>query len=112
MSGLTTHVLDTARGLPAVGMRVDVHTSRDGGWVEVGGGVTNADGRVPGLLPDGPLAAGTYRLTFGTGAWFEAQGIEGFYPEVSVVCAIDDPTRHYHVPLLISPFAFSTYRGS
>ena len=85
---------------------------RDGdGWRGVGGGVTDADGRVPGLL-EGPLSAGTHRLTFETGAWFQAQGVAGFYPEVTVICQIEDPGAHYHVPLLLSPYGYSTYRGS
>jgi 5-hydroxyisourate hydrolase len=66
---------------------------------------------VPGLLA-GDLAAGTHRLTFATGEWFRAQGVAGFYPEVSVVCQIEDPRAHHHVPLLLSPYGYSTYRGS
>jgi 5-hydroxyisourate hydrolase len=111
MSGLTTHVLDTARGRPAAGVRVTVQVRDGDGWRDVGGGVTDTDGRVPGLLA-GELSAGTHRLTFATGAWFEAQGVAGFYPEVAVVCRIDDPAAHYHVPLLLSPYGYSTYRGS
>jgi 5-hydroxyisourate hydrolase len=111
MSGLTTHVLDTARGRPAAGVRVTVQLQDGDGWRDVGGGVTDTDGRVPGLLA-GELSAGTHRLTFATGAWFEAQGVAGFYPEVAVVCRIDDPAAHYHVPLLLSPYGYSTYRGS
>ncbi len=111
MSGLTTHVLDTARGRPAAGVRVTVQVQDGDGWRDVGGGVTDTDGRVPGLLA-GELSAGTHRLTFATGAWFEAQGVAGFYPEVAVVCRIDDPGAHYHVPLLLSPYGYSTYRGS
>ncbi len=111
MSGLTTHVLDTARGRPAAGVRVTVQVEDGDGWRDVGGGVTDTDGRVPGLLA-GELSAGTHRLTFATGAWFEAQGVAGFYPEVAVVCRIDDPAAHYHVPLLLSPYGYSTYRGS
>ena len=108
---LSTHVLDTARGRPAAGLRVTVQVQDGDGWRDVGGGVTDTDGRVPGLLA-GELSAGTHRLTFATGAWFEAQGVAGFYPEVAVVCRIDDPAAHYHVPLLLSPYGYSTYRGS
>jgi 5-hydroxyisourate hydrolase len=112
VSGLTTHVLDTARGRPAAGMRVAVE-ARDGDrWTTVGGGVTDADGRVPGLVADGALRAGVHRLTFATGDWFRAQGLEGFYPEVTVACRIQDPADHHHVPLLLSPYGYSTYRGS
>jgi 5-hydroxyisourate hydrolase len=111
MSGLSTHVLDTATGRPATGVRVAVQARDGDGWREVGGGVTDADGRVPGLLP-GPLTAGTHRLVFATGEWFQAQGVAGFYPEVAVVFDIQDPGAHHHVPLLLSPFGYSTYRGS
>jgi 5-hydroxyisourate hydrolase len=108
---LSTHVLDTARGRPAAGVQVTVELRDGDGWRGVAGGVTDDDGRVPGLLA-GDLAAGTYRLTFATGEWFRAQGVAGFYPEVSVVCQIEDPGAHYHVPLLLSPYGYSTYRGS
>ena len=109
---LTTHVLDTARGRPAAGVRVTVEARAGDGWTPVGRGVTDGDGRVPGLVPEGALAAGVHRLTFATGDWFLAQGLEGFYPEVTVVCRITDPGGHYHVPLLLSPYGYSTYRGS
>jgi 5-hydroxyisourate hydrolase len=91
---LTTHVLDTARGRPAAGLRVTVEARAGDGWRAVGGGLTDADGRVPGLVADGAL------------------GLTGFYPRVTVVCRIDDPGAHYHVPLLLSPYGYSTYRGS
>ena len=114
MSGLSTHVLDTATGRPAAGVRVTVQVqARDGdGWRDLGGGVTDADGRVPDLHAAGALVAGVHRLTFATGEWFEAQGVAGFYPQVTVVCRIEDPSDHYHVPLLLSPYGYSTYRGS
>ena len=109
---ITTHVLDTARGRPAAGMRVVLEAQAGDGWAVVGTGVTDADGRVPGLVAEGQLAAGVHRLTFATGEWFAAQGLAGFYPQVSVVCRIEDPADHYHVPLLLSPWGYSTYRGS
>jgi 5-hydroxyisourate hydrolase len=112
VSGITTHVLDTARGRPAAGMRVALEAQHGDRWTAVGGGVTDADGRVPGLHAAGALAAGVHRLTFATGEWFEAEGVTSFYPQVSVVCQIEDPSDHYHVPLLISPYGYSTYRGS
>jgi 5-hydroxyisourate hydrolase len=112
VSGLTTHVLDTAGGRPAAGMAVTVEVRDGDGWARIGGGVTDADGRVPGLVAEGVLAAGVHRLTFATGDWFEAEGISGFYPEVTIVCRIEDPAAHYHVPLLVSPYGYSTYRGS
>jgi 5-hydroxyisourate hydrolase len=112
MSGITTHVLDTARGRPASGMRVVLEAHGDGGWTAVGEGQTDADGRVPGLAPDGAVRRGVHRLTFFTGDWFAAEHLQGFYPLVTVVCEIDDPAAHYHVPLLISPYGYATYRGS
>jgi 5-hydroxyisourate hydrolase len=112
MTGITTHVLDTARGRPAAGMRVTLEARAADGWTEVGGGVTDADGRVPGLAAAGTVRAGVHRVSFATGDWFAAQGIRGFYPQVTVECLIEDPEAHYHIPLLISPYGYSTYRGS
>ena len=102
---LSTHVLDAASGLPAAG--VPVRLERDG--VVVATAVTDADGRVREL---GEPTAGTWRITFDTGAYFEATGQQGFYPEVVVAFTVTEPERHHHVPLLLSPFAYSTYRGS
>ena len=112
MSQITTHVLDTARGRPAEGLRVTLEARDGDGWTAVGGGVTDADGRVPDLHAAGAVVAGVHRLIFDTGEWFQAQGVAGFYPQVVVVCRIEDPSDHYHVPLLLSPFGYSTYRGS
>lgn len=102
---LSTHVLDAALGRPAAG--VAVRLERDGAVVAEA--VTDADGRVRSL---GELAAGTHRLTFDTGAYFAASGRTAFYPEVTVAFTVADPDEHHHVPLLLSPFAYSTYRGS
>jgi 5-hydroxyisourate hydrolase len=74
--------------------------------------VTDADGRVKELVPEGQLTAGTFRITFDTGAYFAAQKVEGFYPEASIVFIVRDPAAHYHVPLLLSAHGYSTYRGS
>ena len=113
MSGITTHVLDTARGRPAAGVPVVLEVESGNDWKALGRGATDADGRIGQLLPGGAtLAAGTYRLTFDTQAYFASQGIEGFYPQVSVVFIVRDPAQHYHVPLLLSPYGYSTYRGS
>ena len=111
---ISTHVLDVAGGRPAAGMAVtlEVHDP-DAGWVEVGAGPTDADGRLAGLVPDDrSLRAGVHRLRFDTGAWFAASGRAGFYPEVSVVFEVSDPEDHHHVPLLLSPYGYTTYRGS
>lgn len=111
---ITTHVLDTAHGRPAAGVPVLLEAREEGGaWRALGRGETDADGRLRTLLPEGtPTPAGVYRLTFDTGAYFAAQGAEGFYPEASVVFRAGRAGEHYHVPLLLSPFGYSTYRGS
>ena len=110
-SPITTHVLDTSRGKPAAGVGVVLARQAGSEWAELGRGVTDADGRNRTLLT-GELTAGVYRLTFGTGAYFAAQGTVGFFPEVSIVFRIDETRSHYHVPLLLNPFGYSTYRGS
>ena len=113
MSGITTHVLDTARGRPAAGVPVTLESKGGGGWTLVGRGTTDADGRLRDLLPEGQtLASGLYRLTFDTSAYFSSHGVEGFYPEVAVTFRVADAAQHYHVPLLLSPYGYSTYRGS
>jgi 5-hydroxyisourate hydrolase len=112
MSLITTHVLDTSLGRPASGVPVLLERrTAEGSWSVLGRGVTDADGRSRDLLP-GPLEAGTFRLTFETGAYFAAQGKTGFYPTVSIAFQIVDASQHHHVPLLLSPFGYSTYRGS
>lgn len=109
---ISTHVLDTARGRPAAGLPITLERQLADGWETVGRGDTDADGRVKGLLGGGTLDKGVWRMTFDTGAWFEAQGIEGFYPIARVVFRVTAPEQHHHVPLLLSPFGYSTYRGS
>lgn len=104
---LSTHVLDVALGRPAVGVSVTV-VYPDG---SVGGGVTDGDGRIA-PLAGGPLPGGTYRLRFDTGAYFAATGQVGFHPEVVVAVTVDTDRPHTHVPLLLSPFSYTTYRGS
>lgn len=107
MATLSTHVLDTSLGRPAAGVGVSLESESG---ADLGAGVTDADGRVSSLGPQ-RLDAGHYRLRFDSGAYFAAAGVEGFYPEVVVAFTVagDD---HFHVPLLLSPFGFSTYRGS
>lgn len=114
MSTVTTHVLDTARGQPAVGVNVSLASLGKGDmWTRIGTGVTDADGRIKSFVKPGTnMEIGTYRLRFDTRAYHAAQGIQGFFPHVDVVIAISEAGRHYHVPLLLSPFAYSTYRGS
>ena len=115
MSRITTHVLDTSTGRPAEGVPVvlDRAAPESDGWERVGRGVTDADGRRGDLAGNGRrLAAGRYRLTFDTGAYFTRTGRRAFFPEVAVVFAIEEGREHEHVPLLLSPYGYSTYRGS
>ena len=108
---ISTHVLDTTRGRPATGLAVTLRRrAPDGAWSVVGRAVTDADGRVKELAP-GPLANGDYRLEFATGEYFKASGTAVFYPEVFVTFATTDGDTHLHVPLLLSPFGYSTYKG-
>jgi 5-hydroxyisourate hydrolase len=103
---VSTHVLDAVLGRPAMGMAVRLFAGED----LLAEGVTDADGRC--RLIEGATAAGTHRLVFSTGPWFVEQGRETFYPEVVLTFAVQEPADHHHVPLLVSPFAYSTYRGS
>lgn len=113
MTGITTHVLDTSTGAPASGVAVELEVLAGGGWEPVGAGLTDEDGRLGGLVPEGadPMPA-TYRIRFDSGSYFEARGVETFYPAVTVEFTVRDPAEHHHVPLLMSPFGYSTYRGS
>jgi hydroxyisourate hydrolase len=112
MSQLTTHVLDTALGKPAAGIAIRLYSLVDGNQQLMAEGITNADGRVPQFLPTGQLLEpAAYKLVFETGAYFKSAGRPVFYPVVEVSFNIAD-SSHYHVPLLLSPFGFSTYRGS
>ena len=110
--GISTHVLNTAIGRPAVGMAVTLERVDGDSWSEVTGGETNDDGRVGPLVSDEDLQIGTYRITFGTGGYYASRGEVSFYPEVSIDFEVHDASEHYHVPLLTSPWGFSTYRGS
>jgi 5-hydroxyisourate hydrolase len=114
MSAITTHVLDTVRGRPAAGVGVALE-QRDahGQWTSVGRGETDADGRVRSLMPDDvPLAPGEYRLLFDTRGYFLARAAPTFYPSVVIVFEAVTGESHYHVPLLLGPFGYTTYRGS
>jgi 5-hydroxyisourate hydrolase len=114
LSAITTHVLDISRGQPAEGIAVSLELeAADGSWKQIGAGLTDEDGRAKDLLPSGfALHGGVYRLVFDTESYFATLGVEGFYREVSITFTIRDPAQHYHVPLLLSPFGYSTYRGS
>jgi 5-hydroxyisourate hydrolase len=108
---ISTHVLDTSVGRPAADVTVLLERLVGDQWTAAGRGRTDANGRIA-ALTEGPTAAGTYRLTFDTGDYFAAQDTRCFFPEVSVVFEVTDGEPHYHVPLLLSPFGYSTYRGS
>lgn len=114
MNTITTHVLDLATGRPASGVAVtlEFRPHPRSSWVLVGQGTTDSTGRVSSLCGSLPLQAGDYRLTFDSGSYFRDRGIVVFYPEIVVGFHVDTPDEHYHVPLLLSPHGYTTYRGS
>jgi 5-hydroxyisourate hydrolase len=117
MGRLTTHVLDTARGLPASGLRIQLFSLQGGARREVASATTNDDGRIDGPVAEGEgFEAGEYELVFHAGAYFDRIGLElpkpKFLDTVVLRFGVADPGQHYHVPLLLSPFGYSTYRGS
>ncbi|HEX8425260.1 hydroxyisourate hydrolase [Hymenobacter sp.] len=112
MSQITTHILDTTRGKPAQGVTIALYSQQADTWQELARGTTNQDGRLAGLLPQEQLLApGTYKLKFFTQDYFDQLAATTFYPFVEIVFAIST-AEHYHVPLLLNPFGYSTYRGS
>ncbi|CAN5432628.1 hydroxyisourate hydrolase [soil metagenome] len=113
MSAITTHILDISTGIPARGVAVQLERETSDGWEVIGEGQTDDDGRLRDLLEaEAILQTGNYRLTFDTGNYFAQHQIEGFYPQVSVAFFVKNAAQHFHVPLLLSPFGYSTYRGS
>jgi 5-hydroxyisourate hydrolase len=112
MSQLTTHILDTSLGKPAAGIAVQLEQFALNKWQRIAAGKTNSDGRISDLLPNEMiLPVGVYRLIFETATYFSNQKLKAFYPSVTIEFEISDAT-HYHVPLLLNPFGYSTYRGS
>ena len=114
MSAITTHVLDLSTGRPAEGVDVllEIQESVER-WLHVGQGTTDADGRLRTLMAaEAALTEGTYRLVFQTRPYFERSGVRSFYPHIAVVFEVTSGESHYHVPLLVSPYGYSTYRGS
>jgi 5-hydroxyisourate hydrolase / 2-oxo-4-hydroxy-4-carboxy-5-ureidoimidazoline decarboxylase len=110
---ITTHVLDTSRGCPGAGMRVVLEIRNGDTWSRVGQGTTDANGRLATLTGNQPMIAGDYRLTFDTGGYLRARGAaDAFFPDVTITFTVADASQHFHVPLLLSPFGYSTYRGS
>ncbi len=112
-SPITTHVLDTSLGQPAAAVPValEIRTGEDQ-WKELARAVTDADGRVNHFLPPGHLVDGVYRLLFDLDAYFRARKVQAFYPLIAILFNVSDAKQHYHVPLLLSPYGYSTYRGS
>jgi 5-hydroxyisourate hydrolase len=107
---ISTHVLDIARGVPAPGVVVTLEARNGAGWTTIGRRMTDGQGRITNF-GDAPLAAGTYRLTFDTGAYYRSHDIAPFFPDVAVTFDARDD-GHTHVPLLLSPYGYSTYRGT
>jgi 5-hydroxyisourate hydrolase len=112
MSKITTHVLDTALGKPAEGVHIALEQQKSSGFKEIGRGTTNSDGRCAELSADFTLVAGIYRLTFEPKDYFASTQRSTFYPSVQIIFEVVRPDEHHHVPLLLSPFGYSTYRGS
>ena len=111
-SPVTTHILDTSRGRPAAGVPVVLELLDAGSWRAVGQGTTDDDGRVGDLLGADAFCAGHWRIRFATGVYFAQHETQGFYPYVEIVFEVTNPDEHHHVPLLLNPFGYSTYRGS
>lgn len=111
MSQITTHILDAAKGIPAIGVTIELY-AQESDWIEIAKGVTDLDGRISDLLPEGEiLPKGVYKMKFLTKEYFDEQTIETFYPFVEIVFSIAS-AGHYHIPLLLNPFGYTTYRGS
>ncbi|WKY07736.1 hypothetical protein Q1695_007310 [Nippostrongylus brasiliensis] len=111
-ASISSHVLDTVIGQPAKGVQVMAFIEENDRWRKIGDTVTGDDGRVPWVSPNVDLQKGTYKLWFGVGSYYSRQHLDSFYPYVEVFFNVNDTTRHYHVPLTLSPYAYSTYRGS
>ena len=113
-SPITTHVLDTVRGCPAIEIHAVLEVlNKLETWETVGEGHTDADGRINNLLSDNKLISpGTYRLTFDVSPYFPSQNVDSFYSTIPIVFTINNPEQHYHIPLLLNPFGYSTYKGS
>ena len=112
VSQITTHVLDTSTGIPGAAISIRLQALHNNVWQTIAQGITNNDGRIPDLLPQGRnLKPDTYKMVFDTGSYYSEQKTKTFYPKVEIIFSISDET-HYHVPLLVNPFGYSTYRGS
>ena len=112
MSQITTHILDTSLGKPAAGVSIHLQKQSPHGWINMSTGVTNSDGRIPDLLEKGLiLPPGNYSMLFEVASYFENLQLKSFYPQIRIEFRVSDDS-HYHIPLLLNPFGYSTYRGS
>jgi 5-hydroxyisourate hydrolase len=109
---ITTHVLDTALGIPGKNIAIELERQDAGVWILVGAGITDSDGRLRTLTSEGPVQPATYRIRFVIAPYFESHATASFFPLVEIQFTITDGNAHYHVPLLLSPYGYSTYRGS
>jgi 5-hydroxyisourate hydrolase len=110
---LSVHVLNTQDGLPSPDVQVTLEQMKDGRWIELRSAFTDKQGRVTALYPEGKkLDHGMYKVTFKTGQWFKERKIETFFPEIPIIFNVDGTLEHYHIPLLLSPYGYSTYRGN
>ena len=112
MSPITTHILDTHRGCPAKDVPIELRRQTPTGFEVIASGRTNDDGRIVGLLEKSAFTKGIYQMFFDTKAYHDSLNITGFYPYVEVTFEVSNPEQHHHIPLLLSPFGYSTYRGS
>lgn len=112
MSQISTHVLDVSVGRPAANVAVTLEIQNGSSWDQLGNGKTDNDGRLKGLLGERKLETAMYRLTFATDEYFGSRKVEFLYPQVTITFDVRDARQHYHIPLLLSPFGYSTYRGS
>ncbi|EPB70610.1 hydroxyisourate hydrolase [Ancylostoma ceylanicum] len=111
-ASISSHVLDTVTGKPAEGVLITAHIHMDDRWMRIGESHTGKDGRVPWVSPNFALTEGTYKLVFGVEDYYNKKNLECFYPFVEIIFKVNDATQHYHIPITLSPFAYSTYRGS
>jgi len=112
MSQITTHILDTSKGMPASNVSVTLFREENATWNQIAQGQTDRDGRIGNWLKDDRLSAGNYKLYFAVADYFKGQDIDTFYPYIEIAFAVAAGGQHYHVPLLLNPFGYSTYRGS
>eukprot|EP00795_Rhopilema_esculentum_P003807 gene3807-15095_t len=109
---LTTHVLDVSKGLPGRNIAAMLYRYRNGVWISIKGGITDFDGRMGYFLPQARFTPGVYKISYNLASYWTKEGKDHFHPKADIVFRIEDPKQHYHIPLLVSPFSYVTYRGS